>query len=500
MPVLLTSMSRLPNASMVLATASAWCSASSHLPGTAMAPSGPPSSATAASSASALRAVTHTRAPCRTSSAAIPRPMPRLAPVTMATRSFSDSMCLSPAVRLAHGDRISRARTKRTGHEPPATAREVPRRSRNRSQPHPFGIRSRIIPNGCGIPLAGTMNSPPVARPGIPDLRQAHEAVGVAGGVGVEADDVTLVVHAVDGGGTGARVVHGRPLAVQPGEAVRDGVVAGPDGVSANDLAAVVDAERLGHRRAGHGERGGVAVGPLDEAVNGALGVGEEAGDRAGVVDRGGGQRGRALDGDRLEPAAFEVVRVAVGVALAVVVEPDRPAGVVDAEQLVDRRVGVVPGREVDLVEEPVLAPEPEVVVVRRGGAILGREEADGDAEVIEPGHLRLLRAGKILFPEITLRERGEELVSLVRLSGVAAAEVPGDQTIVVNAEKLIERDVTLVVHGEYLEAARLAVGDLRRTAGGRPGQCHALSPARVGTGERGTAGGRERRGQHGCA
>src|SRR5580693_896072 len=93
MPVLLTSMSRLPNASMVLATASAWCSASSHLPGTAMATSGPPSSATAASSASWPRAVTQTRAPCRTSSAAIPRPMPRLAPVTMATRSLSASMC-----------------------------------------------------------------------------------------------------------------------------------------------------------------------------------------------------------------------------------------------------------------------------------------------------------------------------------------------------------------------------------------------------------------------
>src|ERR1700744_1237834 len=58
-----------------------------------MATSGPPSSATAAPSASWPRAVTHTRAPCRTSSAAIPRPMPRLAPVTMATRSLSASMC-----------------------------------------------------------------------------------------------------------------------------------------------------------------------------------------------------------------------------------------------------------------------------------------------------------------------------------------------------------------------------------------------------------------------
>src|SRR5579872_5856304 len=36
--------------------------------------------------------------------------------------------------------------------------------------------------------------------------RQAHEAVGVGLGVGVEAHDVALVVDAVDGGGAGPRV------------------------------------------------------------------------------------------------------------------------------------------------------------------------------------------------------------------------------------------------------------------------------------------------------
>src|ERR1700761_7443837 len=68
-----------------------------------MATPGPPSSATAAASASAPRAVTHTFAPCRTSSVAIPRPMPRLAPVTMATRFCSASICLFPAVRPVNG-------------------------------------------------------------------------------------------------------------------------------------------------------------------------------------------------------------------------------------------------------------------------------------------------------------------------------------------------------------------------------------------------------------
>jgi hypothetical protein len=60
-----------------------------------------------------------------------------------------------------------------------------------------------------------------------------------------------------------------------------------------------------------------------------------------------------------------------VGVAGAVGVEADRGAGVIDAEQLIDRRLGVVLGRVVDLVVPAVLAPEAEVVVVRRGGAIL---------------------------------------------------------------------------------------------------------------------------------
>src|SRR5487761_227827 len=235
-----------------------------------------------------------------------------------------------------------------------------------------------------------------------------------------------------------------------------------------------------------------MAVYPLDEAVGGARPVGVKASDRAGVVDRGGGQRGRAVDGDRLEIPA-------VGVALAVGVEPDRPAGVIDAEQLVDRRVGGGPGREVDLVEAPVLAPEPEVVVVRRGGAVLGGEEADGDAEVIEPGNLRLRRAAEVLVVEVALAEWRGEHVSLVRVAGVAAAEVAGDFALVVNAEKLIKRDVALVVQGKDLKAARLAVSYLRCTAGRGSGQCHALRPARAGAAKRRTASGRERSGHHYC-
>src|ERR1700730_14914051 len=309
------------------------------------------------------------------------------------------------------------------------------------------------------------------SRPGRRDLRQAHEAVGVARGVRVEAADLTLVIHAVDGGGPARRLVDRREMAVPPGEAVGDGVVAAAGGVHADDLAPVVNAGCLGRRRAWRRQRDDMAVYPLDEAVDGARRVRVKAGDRAGVVDRGGGQRGRAADGDRLEPPAAEVVRVAVRVALAVVVEPNRPAGVVDAEQLVDGRVGVVSGREVDLVEAPVLAPEPEVVVVRRGGAVLVGEEADGDAEIIEPGNLRLHRVREVVVDEVALGEGRGDRVSLVRVAGVAAAEVAGDFTLVVNAEKAPKRDVALVFQRKDLKAGRLAAGYLRRIAGGRPGQ-----------------------------
>src|ERR1700733_2981018 len=104
----------------------------------------------------------------------------------------------------------------------------------------------------------GRVGRPP-APPDIPGfkladlgyLRQAHEAVGVARGVRVEADDVALVVHAVDRSGAGPWVVDGRELAVRPGKAVRHRVVAAAGGVHADDLAPVVNAGRLRRRRAG---------------------------------------------------------------------------------------------------------------------------------------------------------------------------------------------------------------------------------------------------------
>ena len=74
----------LPNVSSVRRTTSAWCSVSSAFPAIASATSAPPRPAAASSSASWLRAVMTTRAPSATSRSAMPYPMPRLAPVTIA--------------------------------------------------------------------------------------------------------------------------------------------------------------------------------------------------------------------------------------------------------------------------------------------------------------------------------------------------------------------------------------------------------------------------------
>jgi hypothetical protein len=95
MPVLLTSMSSRPNSSSALDTVSSWCASSSACPATQTAlPS--PMDAAASASASSLRAVMTTLAPSATSRSATASPMPRLAPVTIATLS-SKRFCAGPS-------------------------------------------------------------------------------------------------------------------------------------------------------------------------------------------------------------------------------------------------------------------------------------------------------------------------------------------------------------------------------------------------------------------
>src|SRR5690349_20281118 len=72
-----------------------------------------------------------------------------------------------------------------------------------------------------------------------------EQAVDVAGRVGVEADQVALVVDAVERGGAGAVRVVNRNEAVlrSPDEPVRGRVVAAARGVGAHDPVRVIDAE-----------------------------------------------------------------------------------------------------------------------------------------------------------------------------------------------------------------------------------------------------------------
>src|SRR6266581_4856338 len=153
---------------------------------------------------------------------------------------------------------------------------------------------------------------------------------------------------------------------------------------------------------------GGVGSGHGEHAVGVAGRVGVEPDQVTRGVDAGG-DGGHAGHVDRGELAGGLVQLVGVGVAPGVVVEPGRDAGVVDAEELVDRPlhvrgVGVVVGGE-DAV------PFDEAVV----GAAGGDPEPGAVAEVVQAGDLGLRRAGEVLV-DVAGRGVGRaEQVALVR-------------------------------------------------------------------------------------
>jgi len=102
--------------------------------------------------------------------------------------------------------------------------------------------------------------------------------------------------------------------------------------------------------------------------------------------------------------------------------------------------------REVGVTEVAAHVDEAEVVV-DQVGVVHRRPEADRDAAVVQPGDLRLHRTGEVLAGEDMLAERRDE-IPLVRLALGARAEVAGDLAPVVDAEQLVEGDVTRVVNG----------------------------------------------------
>jgi hypothetical protein len=81
----------------------------------------------------------------------------------------------------------------------------------------------------------------------------SEHAVDIASRVGVEADQLTVVVDAVDGSrARSVRVVNGRETVPRcPGEPLRRGGATGAELVDPDDFVLVVDAECLRHRRVG---------------------------------------------------------------------------------------------------------------------------------------------------------------------------------------------------------------------------------------------------------
>ena len=111
-----------------------------------------------------------------------------------------------------------------------------------------------------------------------------QKAMGIAGGVRVEPDDVALVIDSVEQCKAGGVRIVQRDECAHLGivdDAVRDAV----DNVKANRDAVIVQSKelRLGRARRVHGREDAMVV---HETVNDAPGIGVEPGDVALVVDR----------------------------------------------------------------------------------------------------------------------------------------------------------------------------------------------------------------------
>lgn len=172
------------------------------------------------------------------------------------------------------------------------------------------------------------------------------------------------------------------------------------------------------------------------------------------------------------EPVGVNIEFVAVIVAVIVGVEADGHPRVIDAEQLVHRRRGIVLGREVDLVETAVLGIKAEVGVDLVG--VIGRRpEPDRDPVVVQPGDLRLNRAGEVLIDVVALSVRRQQLVALVRVALRPRTEVARDDELIVDAKQLVKGHVVVVVQrGEGIARAarRGADGQADGSGNGRTG------------------------------
>ena len=212
------------------------------------------------------------------------------------------------------------------------------------------------------------------------DLVSCEKPIGVPGTVDVEADQFSVVVEAVDDGGSHAVWVIDRlPVRIIQQMGQQEAVhLARAVDISTNDLIRLVDPEG---RRVGRVREVELAEGrPLQqEPGDGSIRQRQEADHVAVVVDprcQRIGSAGRD-DGAELPTGAVQLVGVVDPVAVGV--EADRDTLIVEAEQLIDRaraRVRVRVGGE-----DALPLDEPEVVAVgidpeagRRAMVVNGRD------------------------------------------------------------------------------------------------------------------------------
>ena len=159
-----------------------------------------------------------------------------------------------------------------------------------------------------------------------------------------------------------------------------------------------------------------------------------------------------------------DVIGEAVVVALGVGVEADGDVVVVDRQELVDHRLGVVGGREVGRLQAVALERVEAMV-----GALAVDPEPHGVAVVVDAHHLGLRGAGEVLVGEVALAVRRADHVAPVRVALLARAEVAGDGAGVVDPQQLVEGVVAVVVDGVEGEVGA-GVRRLRRRRGRRAG------------------------------
>src|SRR5580698_2398339 len=258
-------------------------------------------------------------------------------------------------------------------------------------------------------------------------LRLNQHPVSVARGVGVEPDQFTMIVQAVDDRRADAVwIVDARPLRVH--ERVRDQKSvhdAAAVVVASDHLILIVEAERLRIASAWKRQCGEALT--LSEEAAAPRARRDDTGDVARVVDRGRLDAAAAWRCHRRELAGGLIQRKAMVDAIRVGVEANRDAGVIQTEDLIygtamRLRVGVA-GEDALPLDEPAVHV---VSVDPKAGRI---------AAIVDRGYLRLNRSGVVFVLVIVLAVGFYQRVSLVRMGGEnAATEIAGNFAVVVDS------------------------------------------------------------------